>query len=259
MQLNNDLHLLIVEDNPGFAQLLQMMLEELGVVHIQWAQTYDEAWAFFQKRPPDIGIIDIDLGEGEKNGIVLVEKMRETAAQLPIVYLTANYNEACYLSCRHTRPSSFMNKEISRLKLHQAIELALRQLKSGETVSKTIPAPGPAPAPMPAPFLTNTHFFFKVGDIYKNIAVEDIAFFYAQGKMTFAKVEKRNFPTNVQLKTLEEELFPKFIRIHKSYLVNVAHIESINTKDDKVEVAGESLPIGYSHRKTFFEQLKLLK
>ena len=77
--------------------------------------------------------------------------------------------------------------------------------------------------------------------------------------MTFARVDKRNFPTSVQLKTLEDELFPKFLRIHKSYLVNVDFIDAINTRDDKVEVMGESLPIGYSHRKSFLEQLKLLK
>jgi DNA-binding LytR/AlgR family response regulator len=257
MNLSKTVHILVVEDHPGFAQLLHLMLEELGMVQIQIAKSFDEAWSCFQETTPDIGLIDIDLGEGEKNGIALVEKIRETEPDLPIIYLTANYTEDYYARCRHTRPSSFMNKEISRLKLHQAIELALLQLKTSEVVSRPIPASGPSP--MPAPFLNNTHFFFKVGDIYKNIAVEDIAFFYANGKMTFAKVEKRNFPTNVQLKTLEEELFPKFIRIHKSYLVNVAHIESINTKDDKVEVAGETLPIGYSHRKTFFEQLKLLK
>lgn len=259
MNLSKTVRILVVEDHPGFAQLLHLMLEELGIVHIQIAKSFEEAWSVFQESVPDIGLIDIDLGEGEKDGIRLVEKIRETEPDLPIIYLTANYTEDYYARCRHTRPSSFMNKEISRLKLYQAIELALLQLKTSEVVSRAIPALSTAPAPMPAPFLTNTHFFFKVGDIYKNIAVQDIAFFYANGKMTFAKVEKRNFPTNVQLKTLEEELFPKFIRIHKSYLVNVAHIESINTKDDKVEVAGEVLPIGYSHRKTFFEQLKLLK
>ncbi len=259
MNLSKTVHILVVEDHPGFAQLLHLMLEELGTVNIRMAKNYDEALSLFQEQAPDIGLIDIDLGEGEKNGIALVEKIRETEPDLPIIYLTANYTEDYYMRCRHTRPSSFMNKEISRLKLHQAIELALLQIKTSETVSSTMPALSPAPAPMHVPFLNNTHFFFKVGDIYKNIAVEDIAFFYANGKMTFAKVEKRNFPTNVQLKTLEEELFPKFIRIHKTYLVNVAHIESINTKDDKVEVAGESLPIGYSHRKTFLEQLKLLK
>ena len=257
MNLSQNIHILVVEDHPGFAQLIQLMLEELGVATIQIAKTYDEAWSVFQKQSPDIGLIDIDLGEGEKNGIALVEKIRETAPYLPIIYLTANYTEDYYLRCRHTRPSSFMNKEISRLKLYQAIELALPQLQASETLTK--PTVTLAPPPIQPPLLTNNHFFFKVGDLYKNIAIKDIGFFYANEKMTFARVDKRNFPTSVQLKTLEDELFPKFLRIHKSYLVNVDFIDAINTRDDKVEVMGESLPIGYSHRKAFLEQLKLLK
>ncbi|MBK9492126.1 MAG: LytTR family transcriptional regulator, partial [Haliscomenobacter sp.] len=96
-------------------------------------------------------------------------------------------------------------------------------------------------------------------DVYKHIAIDEIAFFYANGKMTFAKVNKRNFPTNVQLKTLEEELFPKFLRMHKTYLINVAFIESINLKKARVEIAEEHLPMGYAYRKEFIERLKLLK
>lgn len=257
MNLIQDLRILVVEDHPGFAQLLRLMLEELGVTNIQIAKTYDEGLMSFRSHSPNIGLIDIDLGQGEKDGIALVEKIRETEANLPIIYLTANYSEDHYLRCRHTRPSSFMNKEISRLKLYQAIELAMLQLQSVETAIKPLFATSPPPAQPPV--ISNTHFFFKVGDVYKNIAIQDIGFFYANGKMTFAKVDKRNYPTNVQLKTLEDELFPKFLRIHKTYLVNVDFIESINTRDDKVEVMGENLPIGYSHRKTFLEQLKLLK
>jgi DNA-binding LytR/AlgR family response regulator len=257
MNLSNSLRIFVVEDHSGFAQLLHLMLEELGVTDIQIAKTYDEGLTLFRKQSPHIGLIDIDLGEDEKDGIALVEKIRETEANLPIIYLTANYTEDYYLRCRHTRPSSFMNKEISRLKLHQAIELAMLQLQSTETLAK--PLTPFSPPPMQPPLISNSNFFFKVGDLYKNIAIQDIGFFYANEKMTFARVDKRNFPTNVQLKTLEDELFPKFLRIHKSYLVNVDFIDAINTRDDKVEVMGESLPIGYSHRKAFLEQLKLLK
>ncbi len=257
MNLNSDLRVLVVEDHPGFAHLLRLMLEELGIVHIEIAKIYDEALSLFHKLTPNIALVDIELGDAEKNGIMLVEKIRETAPYLPVIYLSANYTEDYYLRCRHTRPSSFMNKEISRLKLHQAIELAILQLQS---VENTItPLLVPALPPVHPPVINDTHFFFKVGNLYKNIVIKDIGFFYANGKMTFAKVDKRNFPTNVQLKTLEDELFPKFLRIHKTYLVNVDQIESINTRDDKVEVMGESLPIGYSYRQSFLEQLKLLK
>lgn len=258
MDLKETINLLVVEDNIGFAGLLRVMLEDLGISSIQIAKNFNEAWQLFRDQSPSICLVDIDLDGGEKNGILLVEKIRQTHPDLPVIYLTANYTEDYYERCKHTRPSSFMNKELSRLKLYQAIDLALLQSKQGHSIAASTSVMSPS-LPAPVPYLVNNHLFFKVGDLYKNIPIKEIGFFYSNEKMTFARVDKRNFPTNVQLKTLEAELFPQFLRIHKSYLVNVDFIHSINTKEDKIELLGEHLPIGYSHRKSFFDHLKLLR
>lgn len=257
MQFSEEIKVLIVEDQEGFAQLLQLMLEELGLKRIRRAYTMNQAWKLFEEERPDLCLIDIELGEQPMEGITLAENIRKITSTLPIIYLTVHYSEEIYERCKHTLPSSFMNKELSRLKLHQAIELALLNAGRREAIILN-----PTAENLPSskvPWIDNKHFFFKVGDVYKHIAVDEIAFFYANGKMTFAKVNKRNFPTNVQLKTLEEELFPKFLRIHKTYLINVAFIESINLRESRIEIAEENLPIGYAYRKDFVEKLKLLK
>lgn len=257
MQFSEEIKVLVVEDQEGFAQLLQIMLEELGLKQIRKAHTMKQAWALFEAERPDLCLIDIELGEKELAGIDLAENIRKITPTLPIIYLTVHYSEEIYERCKHTLPSSFMNKELSRLKLHQAIELAL--LNSGRKEAVILnPKEENLPEPK-VPWIDSKHFFFKIGDVYKHISIEEIAFFYANGKMTFARVNKRNFPTNVQLKTLEEELSPNFVRIHKTYLINIAFIESINLKDSRVEIVEENLPIGYAYRKDFIEQLKLLK
>ena len=84
-------------------------------------------------------------------------------------------------------------------------------------------------------------------------------YFFSDQKLTYAKVEQRNFPTSVQLKTLEKDFAPIFLRIHKSYLVNVKMIESLNPGESTLVVGGQMLPIGYAYKKVFFEQLQLLK
>jgi DNA-binding LytR/AlgR family response regulator len=258
MLLREHVKILIVEDQDGFAQLIQMMLEELNLKNICKAHTMEKAWALFEKERPDLCLIDIELSDKKMEGIALAEKIREVSPALPIIYITVHYNEEIYERCKHTLPSSFMNKELSRLKVYQAVELALMN------VSQTDRSPSSTdgqnlPTETKVPWIDNRHFFFKVGDVYKHIPVEEIAFFYAKGKMTFARVNKRNFPTNVQLKTLEDELHPQFLRIHKSYLVNASAIDSINLKDSLIEVAEERLPIGYAYRKDFMNRLKILK
>jgi DNA-binding LytR/AlgR family response regulator len=255
MKIQPSTNILVVEDHQGFLTLLIMLLEDLGIKHIQSALNYESGWDTFQKKTPDICIVDIDLGKNQKNGIELAERIREKDPFIPIIFLTANYTEKYYELSKHIRPSCFMNKELSLLKLYQAIDLALLSRSINPSTEKM----GSITPPHEIPFLNQSCIFFKVGDFYKNIPIDEIAFFYAQGKMTYAKVEKRNLPTNVQLKILEKELHPKFIRIHKTYLVNIKYIDTIHLKEDKVEIIGEQLPIGLSYRKDFLDQLKLLK
>lgn len=216
------------------------------------ANSYEAGLREFGQHKPDICILDIDLGKGRRSGIELAEYIRETHPSLPVIYLTANYTHDYYQMTRHTMPSSFLNKELSKFKLEQAIDIALMHRK--DTESSHTPAHSGT-----IPVVTHQHCFFKIGDAYKAIAISDILFFYADSKLTYARVGTRNYPTTVQLKTLEEEFSNIFIRIHKTYLVNVEHISSIHPKENTLLAGGDTLPIGYAYRNTFLSRLNLLR
>ncbi len=243
--------ILVVEDNNSFYDLIRLLLQEIGLNNCHFAADYKSGLEKFEAFRPDICLVDIDLGKGEKTGINFVEKIRETAPALPVVYLTSNYTEEYYNSCRHTNPSSFMNKELSRFKLFQAIDLAFLHLETNPV--------RPTAQQTPPPFINQSNFFFKIGDIYKSIPVEQVCYFFSDSKLNYARVDQRNFPTSVQLKTIAEEFHPTFIRIHKSYLVNIKMVTDIRPGESTLQVNGETLPIGYAYKKTFFEQIPLLK
>jgi DNA-binding LytR/AlgR family response regulator len=257
MTLPASLKVLVVEDSPNFLQLIELLLRETGVTNIISASDYQDGLSAFQTNAPDICILDIGLGKDRKSGINLAEVIRAEDEKVPIIFLTANYTEDYYEQSLHTRPSGFMNKELSRFRIRQALDIALMH-REGEPLSSPASDAGRPPAP-PPPVITQHQFFFKIGDIYKAISVKEIQYFYADSKLTFARSGQRNYPTNVQLKTLEEEFAALFVRIHKTYLVNVQHIDSIHPRDNSVVVVGESLPIGYAYRKSFFNRLKLLR
>lgn len=245
--------LLIVDDQPSFIYLIQLLLKEIGYTAIYTAEDFDTAWQLFQLHSPDLCILDIDLKDN-RTGIDLAEKIRVLDTHTSIIFLTANYTEEYYYQCRHVRPSSFMNKELSRLKLQHAIDLALLNQVTRNDADHNLLAPI-----VETPYITNKNLFFKIGDHFKKIAIEDICYFFAKDKFTYARVENRNFPTTVQLKTLASELNPTFQRIHKTYLVNVNFIEQIHPKEATITIAGETLPIGYAYRKKFISAVKLLK
>jgi len=57
---------------------------------------------------------------------------------------------------------------------------------------------------------------------------KEILFFHAQEKYTFLNTVKENFIVPFTLKELEERLDPDiFIRVHRSHIVNIEQISSI--------------------------------
>lgn len=247
--------ILVVEDNASFAQLLALLLKEIGVGKYLIAHTFDTGLQLFQSEAPDLCILDVELGSAEPNGIQLAEQIRALNPAVPIIYLSSHYSEDYYQKTQHTKPSGFMGKEISRFKLEVAIDMALWVYSNPkEALPLNLEEGGNKLLN-----LTDNPFFFRIGDTYQFIPVKEIKYFYADKKLTYARVGNRNLPTNVSLKVLEETFQGYFARIHKTYLANIDLIESINPKEGSIVVGGETLRIGHGYRKQFLMQLKLLR
>ena len=257
------LRILLVDDNPQFIDLLSFLLQELGIKHIQRAYTREEGLEAYHSFHPDVCLLDIELLPGQKDGADLAFAIRQENSLIPIIFLTSFFEDDYYDYVKPVRPSSFMDKELSRLKLLQAIELAVMQIerkpvmpppKSSEdnTLSKRMIS-------TPTAQFNSKQIFFRVGDVYKPFDIEQIDFFFADNNITYARIDARNFPTNVQLRVLADELAPKFLRCHKKYVVNVDRIESVLIKEEKVKIGDDLLTIGYAYKKRFFKDLNLLK
>lgn len=243
-------NLLIVETDSNFSSLLRIMLENLGMEQVVFASNFQDGLEQFFSDPPDICLIGIDLGKG-RSGIELAEQIRQTDAQLPIIFLTDQYSIEAYERCRHTFPSSFLTKELSEIKLFQTLDLAMLARINSVTIWPSRNGFNRGQK--------SQSVFFKVGDTYKSIPIEKVSYFYSEHKTNFAQVYDRCYPTNVSLRTLEEELAPEFLRIHKSFLVNVRQIDSIQPAENTIVINDQTLPIGQAYRKSFMEGIKLLK
>ena len=252
------LNVLILDDDNAFLQLLKVFLTDLGIEKCCLTKSYQEAISRFSACSPDICILDTELQRGAKSGIDAARVIRQQNPNVPIIFMTAQFNQRIHSEIQALFPSSFVNKELSRLKLLQAIEFAMLQLENTELRQQIATNTKPLQKKSRSSARPQ-QIFFKIGDSFKKIEFQKIHYFFAENKFTYARVNNRKYPTTVQLKVLEDQLDPVFLRCHKKYLVNVNSIESIFTKDNKIKVDGETLPIGYHYRKTFFENLMMLK
>ncbi|MBI3445794.1 MAG: HD domain-containing protein [Magnetospirillum sp.] len=84
--------LLVVEDNPADARLIELLLNEVGGFRCQRAETLGEAILSVDANPPDAVLLDLSLPDA--HGIETVERLRRAAPALPIVICTGLDDEA---------------------------------------------------------------------------------------------------------------------------------------------------------------------
>jgi two-component system LytT family response regulator len=99
------------------------------------------------------------------------------------------------------------------------------------------------------------YIFLKSGTRIEKINLNDILFVEGMKEYLRIHTPTARIMTLMSFKKMEE-LIPQdnFIRIHKSYLVRIDKIETIESQH--VKIAGHSLPIGEMYRKAFYEVLK---
>lgn len=79
--------ILLVEDNEQNMELASFLLEEAGFEVVP-AAGVDEARRALAERPPDLILMDMDLGGAD--GLSLVAELRRQGPRLPILALTAH-------------------------------------------------------------------------------------------------------------------------------------------------------------------------
>lgn len=114
--------------------------------------------------------------------------------------------------------------------------------------------------PLPIPTLPDN----SIKEIYVNIDkrlikidISTINFIQANGDYILIKTEVTNYTVHTTLKKIEEKL-PKssFIKIHRSYVINVNKI--IDIQDSTVLIGKELIPVSKNNRSLLMESINLL-
>ncbi len=116
------IRVLIVEDETIIALDVQGILSGLGYEIAGIAGTGETAVEKARTLKPDIILMDILLA-GRMDGIEAAREIRKTN-DIPIIYLTANADQATVDRARDTQPYAYLNKPIHERDLYSNIESA---------------------------------------------------------------------------------------------------------------------------------------
>ena len=190
MSLNQKI--LIVEDEVLIAEYVMELLLEENFNKIKMVHDKEEAIHKMNSFLPDIILMDINLS-GQNLGIELAKLKNENAR---IIFLTGQYDHSLMTKALESNPDSYLTKPIRKNDLFAAIKLAIFKQQSN--------------------YITIKDGYDKV-----KINLEEILFIKSDNNYIDIHLINKKYSIRKSLDAFHEKLqSEKFIRIHKSYIVN---------------------------------------
>jgi DNA-binding LytR/AlgR family response regulator len=230
--LEQAIKILIVEDNVIIADDMQSMLEEIGYEIVDNVIVYEQAVEVLKSKQVDLVLIDIILAS-DKTGIDLGKHIRENY-DIPFIFVTSNSDRATVENAKAVKPNGYLVKPFEQQDLYTSIEISLSNFIYGKQDSKgtnTENGESNDNVAMSNSILKDS-IFVKKQHLYYRIQFGDIQFIKADNVYLEVNTADKKFLVRSPLKDYLEKLPKnKFYRAHKSYIVNVDHIDAINSKD----------------------------
>lgn len=227
---------LVVEDEFLIAETISDFLKKEGCAHVTLVDSVEEAIEHIESNPVDFVLTDIALGK-EKTGIDL-GALLHARYKVPFIYITSHADKTMIDKAKHTRPNAYIVKPFKKEDLLVAIELGLYN-------SRNTPASS-----------DSEELIVKEGRAMVRLYHSNILWIESDGNYSTInlKDDKRRV-IRQSLSELQEQLpAAGFIRIHKSYLVNKAHVIELNA--NSLVIYGSELPIGRAYQSNLVGFLK---
>lgn len=230
-QLEHPIKILIVEDNVIIADDMQSMLEEIGYEIVDNVIVYEQAEEVLKTKDVDLVLIDIILAS-DKTGIDLGKHIREHY-NIPFIFVTSNSDRATVENAKSVKPNGYLVKPFEQQDLYTSIEIALSNFTYGDKPGHKKQGVGDEDDDkLMSNSVLKDSIFVKKQHLYYRIQFEDIHFIKADNVYLEVNTKDKKFLVRSPLKDYLEKLPKnKFYRAHKSYIVNVDHIDAINSKD----------------------------
>ncbi|APQ15981.1 LytR/AlgR family response regulator transcription factor [Maribacter hydrothermalis] len=242
---NNPVRILIVEDDMIIGANLSIQLTSLGYEVTAIIPRGEEAIMHIREQSPHILLMDINL-KGSLNGIETV-KIIQKAKDIPIIYLTANSDDATFEKAKETQPKAFITKPFNKVSLQRTIALVVEQLKeSKETIDNEQQIE-----------VLDDRIFVRHNGRMEKLLLDDILYIEADRNYCTLITQKVNHILTCTLKVMQEKLpSTSFVRVHRSYIINISKLDVL--ADGHLEIGRKVIPIGKSHKGLLLNRIRTI-
>lgn len=198
-----------------------------------------------EENHPDIVLLDIHL-KGKLDGIETAKEIQKRS-DTPVIYITANSDEATFNRAKHTKPYAFISKPFKQLDLQRAIELTISRMAHSEDAVKEDHHP----------FILSDRIFLKNRDKMTKIIISDILYIEADRNYSRIFTKNKEYLLCVTLKTIEDKLPTQtFIRTHRSYIINLTHVDEL--AEGHVLIDQKAIPVSSGLKEQLLKRIQTL-
>ncbi|MBZ2185281.1 MAG: LytTR family transcriptional regulator DNA-binding domain-containing protein [Bryobacter sp.] len=217
-----DLKAFLIDDEPLASERLAAMLADLGVTVVGTETNPAKAIPRLTERSEGLDALFLDIQMPGLNGFELLAQI----VQPPLVVFTTAYDQYA-IRAFEVNSVDYLLKPVESEPLARAVAKLQRIPEQARPAWMAEPLRLAELLRQANPIKRITS---RVGDIVHLVDLENISHFVAKNKLICAVVQERQFPVDFSIQTLEEKPGSRFLRVHRSVLVNLDLILELNTR-----------------------------
>ena len=167
--------------------------------------------------PFDLLLLDIDLGSGNLSGLDLARKIRETDARVPLAFLTNHPGHV--FEGYEVSALRYLMKPVTAEHLFPLLDLALERIGRA-----------------------SRYLVLEVDGEQRRVEEDAILYLEARGHTVLLETAHGSLPVKTALSTLTRQLSTDFVPTHRSFLVNLRHVERVARTECLLE-GGHTVPV----------------
>jgi DNA-binding LytR/AlgR family response regulator len=227
----------IVDDEPPSRKLLSDYVSKVDGLQLDGIYNNGlEARKFLDQNSVDILILDIRMPL--MTGIDLLKGLVEQ----PVTILCTAYEEYA-VKGYELNVIDYLVKPVPFNRFKKAIDKAIEYLEAFRVPTEKLQP--------------KDYFFIKTDTRIVKFMFSEISAIEAQGEYVKIIAANKKVMSLVSLTSIANVLPDDFVRIHRSYIINMRHIDEV--KADEVIIGKEIYPISRNYRSIFFDKLDGMK
>lgn len=228
---------LIVDDNIIALAVLKKLISMEPTLTVV-GECFDAVEAYKQIQTKEVDILFLDIEMPDMSGIELVKSLGDKRPMVIFTTSTIGYAAEAF----DLNVVDFLIKPVSPARFLQAVEKAKRVLLTkGLSVADK----------------EDEFVFIRDSNVVRRVKTSDILYMEARGDYVRINMTDHTYSIHSSLKSVEEKLSKNmFLRVHRSFIINVGKIDTI--EGGTLIVHRNMVPVSDAYRATLYKRMQIL-